>query len=126
MPPTHFSWRRETVKLSVLRPDHGVDRQQDAEHDRGVGRVGAGEQPAIEPDAETVPIISGHSRRKMSRRYGPPKVCQILVTIAGTMTIAIAWPGGIVTASRPIDTVGRPSPSTPLMNPAQEGRPRRG
>ena len=54
----------------------------------------------------------------MSRRYGPPKVCQILVTIAGTITIAIAWPGGIVTASRPIDTVGRPSPSTPLTKPA--------
>jgi hypothetical protein len=40
------------------------------------------------------------------------------VTIAGTMTMASAWPGGIVTASRPIDTVGRPSPSTPLMKPA--------
>ena len=66
----------------------------------------------------TVPTISGHSRRMMSRRYGPPKVCQILVTIAGTITIAIAWPGAIVTASRPIDTVGRPSPMTPLMKPA--------
>jgi hypothetical protein len=42
----------------------------------------------------------------------------MLVTIAGTMTIAIAWPGGIVTASRPIATVGRPSPSVPLMKPA--------
>ena len=66
-----------------------------------------------------VPISNGHNRRKMSRRYGPPKVCQILVTIAGTMTIAIAWPGDIVTASRPIATVGSPSPSTPLMKPAQ-------
>src|ERR1043166_4074536 len=34
------------------------------------------------------------------------------------MTIAIAWPGAIVTASRPIDTVGSPSPITPLTNPA--------
>ena len=28
------------------------------------------------------------------------------------------WIGGIVRASRPIDTVGRPSPMTPLMKPA--------
>src|SRR5687767_507172 len=66
----------------------------------------------------TVPAISGHSRRMMSRKYGPPKVCQTLVTIAGTITIAIACPGGMVTASRPIDTVGRPSPITPLTKPA--------
>ena len=38
----------------------------------------------------------------------------MLVTIAGTMTMAIAWAGGIVTASRPIDTVGRPSPMCAL------------
>src|SRR6266702_5646687 len=38
--------------------------------------------------------------------------------IAGTMTMASACAGGIVTASRPIETVGRPSPSTPLMKPA--------
>ncbi len=42
----------------------------------------------------------------------------MLVTIAGTMTIASAWAGGIDTASRPIDTVGRPSPSAPLTKPA--------
>src|SRR5919201_5536546 len=42
----------------------------------------------------------------------------MLVTIAGTMTIAIAWPGAMVTASKPIDTVGSPSPITPLTNPA--------
>jgi hypothetical protein len=42
----------------------------------------------------------------------------MLVTIAGTMTIASACAGGIDTASRPIDTVGRPSPMTPLMKPA--------
>jgi hypothetical protein len=41
-----------------------------------------------------------------------------LVTIAGTMTMAIARDGCIVTASRPIDTVGSPSPITPLMKPA--------
>src|ERR1700736_6262819 len=66
----------------------------------------------------TTPAINGHSRRMMSRRWGPTKVCQILVTIAGTMTMASACPGGMVTASRPIETVGRPSPSTPLMKPA--------
>src|SRR5450755_49353 len=42
----------------------------------------------------------------------------MLVRIAGTMTMASAWPGGIATASRPIDTVGRPSPITPLTKPA--------
>src|SRR5215212_9933244 len=38
--------------------------------------------------------------------------------IAGTMTIASAWDGGMVTASRPMDTVGSPSPITPLTKPA--------
>src|SRR6266550_8359232 len=34
------------------------------------------------------------------------------------MTMAIARDGCIATASRPIDTVGSPSPITPLMKPA--------
>src|SRR6516162_11563498 len=38
--------------------------------------------------------------------------------MAGTMTMASALPGGIARASRLTDTVGRPSPITPLMNPA--------
>src|SRR5262245_7556299 len=42
----------------------------------------------------------------------------MLVTIAGTMTMASAWAGGIDTASTPIATVGRPSPRAPLTNPA--------
>src|SRR5258708_12673170 len=42
----------------------------------------------------------------------------MLVMTAGTMTIASARDGCMVTASRPIATVGRPSPSTPLMKPA--------
>ena len=42
----------------------------------------------------------------------------MLVTMAGTITMASACDGGMVTASRPIDTVGRPSPITPLMKPA--------
>jgi hypothetical protein len=41
-----------------------------------------------------------------------------LVTIAGTMTMASARDGGMVTASRPIDTVGSPSPIVPLTKPA--------
>jgi hypothetical protein len=32
--------------------------------------------------------------------------------------MAIARDGGMATASRPIDTVGSPSPIAPLMNPA--------
>src|SRR5215203_2678386 len=46
------------------------------------------------------------------------KVCQMLVMIAGTITMASACAGGIVRASRPIDTVGKPRPITPLMKPA--------
>jgi hypothetical protein len=42
----------------------------------------------------------------------------MLVTMAGTMTIASALPGGIATASRLTETVGNPSPITPLMKPA--------
>src|SRR6202035_1220945 len=44
----------------------------------------------------------------------------MLVMIAGTMTMASARAGGIDTASRPIDTVGRPSPIAPLMKPASK------
>src|SRR5882724_8934029 len=66
--------------------------------------------PAFSQIPTTVPTISGHSRRMMSRKYGPTKVCQMLVTTAGTMTMASACEGCMVTASRPIDTVGRPSP----------------
>src|SRR3954468_5603136 len=42
----------------------------------------------------------------------------MLVMIAGTMTMASACAGGMVTASSPIDTVGKPRPMTPLMKPA--------
>ena len=42
----------------------------------------------------------------------------MLVAIAGTMTMAMAWAGGIDTASRPMATVGRPRPSAPLTKPA--------
>src|SRR3954447_16379498 len=58
------------------------------------------------------------------------KVCQMLVMIAGTITMASACAGGIVSASRPIDTVGKPRPITPLMKPASRNaaaiRSRRG
>src|SRR5260370_32667148 len=42
----------------------------------------------------------------------------MLVMIAGTITMASAREGCIVTASRPIETVGRPIPIAPLMKPA--------
>src|SRR5260370_10948798 len=42
----------------------------------------------------------------------------MLVTMAGTMTMASAREGCMVTASRPIDTVGRPSPIARLTKPA--------
>src|SRR5438309_6688605 len=70
-----------------------------------------------------VPTISGQSLRRMSRKYGPTNVCQMLVITAGTMTIASACAGGIVAANSPIDTVGRPSPITPLTKPASRKAP---
>ncbi|MEZ0046883.1 hypothetical protein ABIA42_005762 [Bradyrhizobium sp. USDA 327] len=42
----------------------------------------------------------------------------MLVMMAGTMTMAMARLGAMLTASRPMDTVGKPSPTTPLTNPA--------
>src|SRR5260370_42438400 len=42
----------------------------------------------------------------------------MLVMTAGTMTIASARDGCMATASKPIETVGRPSPSMPLTKPA--------
>jgi hypothetical protein len=42
----------------------------------------------------------------------------MLVTMAGKMTMASARLGSMVTARRPIDTVGRPRPITPLTKPA--------
>jgi len=35
------------------------------------------------------------------------------------MTMAMAREGGIAVASRPTDTVGKPSPITPLTKPAR-------
>ena len=45
----------------------------------------------------------------------------MLVMIAGTMTIASAWAGGIDTASKPIETVGRPSPINALDETYEKG-----
>ena len=68
MPPTHLSLRRETLKLNLLEPDDRIDHQQHAEHDRAVTRIGTGQQPDASQIPITVPTISGHSRRTMSRR----------------------------------------------------------
>jgi hypothetical protein len=60
----------------------------------------------------------GHSRRSTTESAGPASICQTLVMSDGKIRMAAACTGGITTASRPMEIVGRPRPITPLMNPA--------
>src|SRR5690242_15755399 len=60
----------------------------------------------------------GQSRRISGMSDGPNQPCQMLVSSAGITTSAAASPGDMIRLSRPIATVGRPWPSTPLTNPA--------
>jgi hypothetical protein len=65
-----------------------------------------------------MPISIGHIRRTSASRSPPTANCQILVTSDGTTRIAAACAGVISSPSRPIATVGSPSPITPLTKPA--------
>ena len=65
-----------------------------------------------------MPASIGHSRRTSARNSPAAASCQILVTSDGTTRIAAACDGVIMRPSRPIATVGRPSPITPLTKPA--------
>jgi hypothetical protein len=51
MPPTHFSFRGAMAEIELAQADDGIDRQQQAERDRGVARIGPGQRPCVEPDA---------------------------------------------------------------------------
>ena len=57
------------------------------------------------------PRISGQSE-------GPNHACQMLVSSAGMTISAAASPGDMTRLRRPIATVGRPWPRTPLTKPA--------
>ena len=60
----------------------------------------------------------GQSRRISGMNEGPNQPCQMLVSSAGMTISAAASPGDMIRLSRPIATVGRPWPSTPLTKPA--------
>jgi hypothetical protein len=70
-----------------------------------------------------MPASSGHIRRTSSNIPPPTAACQILVISDGTTGIAAAWIGLISSPSKPIDTVGKPMPITPLTKPASRKAP---
>jgi len=79
-------------------------------------------EPVIRPAPAHVPRQTpdciNQSRPMSLPRPGPLIICQTFVMNAGTTMRAAAWAGGIVRLSRPIPTVGRARPVTPLTNPA--------
>ena len=61
----------------------------------------------------------GQSRRARRPKLGPAADCQTLVTNEGTIKSDAALAGGITRLSRPMETVGSPSPITPFTKPAR-------
>jgi hypothetical protein len=70
-----------------------------------------------------MPASSGHIRCTSLNIPPPTTACQILVTSDDTTGIAAAWIGVISRPSKPIDTVGKPMPITPLTKPAGRKTP---
>ena len=60
----------------------------------------------------------GQSRRASRPKLGPAANCQTLVTKDGTINSEAAFAGAMTRLSKPIETVGSPSPITPLTKPA--------
>jgi hypothetical protein len=79
-------------------------------------------EPIIRPAPAHVPRQTpdciGQSRRVSLPRPGPVIICHTFVIILGTTMRAAACAGDIARLSRPIPTVGRPRPVTPLTTPA--------
>ncbi|KAG1373841.1 hypothetical protein G6F59_018462 [Rhizopus arrhizus] len=74
---------------------------------------------AAEPSVTTTTAsIIGHSRRTMRPSDGPDASCHALVTKVGMNSIDAAATGDSAPPSRPMATVGRPIPVTPLTMPA--------
>jgi hypothetical protein len=65
-----------------------------------------------------MPNSIGQSRRSSVIKLGPAASCQTLVTNDGTTSNAAASAGGMTRPSKPMATVGRPRPMTPLTKPA--------
>ena len=60
----------------------------------------------------------GQSRRANRLKLGPAANCQTLVTNDGTIRSEAALAGAMTRLSKPIETVGSPSPITPFTKPA--------
>jgi hypothetical protein len=65
-----------------------------------------------------IPTSMGHRRRTSAATPPPANACQTFVTSDGTTRIAAACAGDISNPSKPMDTVGKPSPMAPLTKPA--------
>jgi len=61
----------------------------------------------------------GQSRRSKGGRAGPAAICQAFVTNEGSVMSAAASTGAMAKLKRPMPTVGRPRPVTPLVKPAR-------
>ncbi|MOA30618.1 hypothetical protein D3C78_1517210 [compost metagenome] len=60
----------------------------------------------------------GHNRLISPGKCPPNASCQTLVKVAGMINNAAACDGAIARPSKPMATVGRPRPITPLIRPA--------
>ena len=70
-----------------------------------------------------MPASIGQIRLTSGSRLVPTIACQTLVISAGATMIAAACAGVIISPSRPMATVGRPRPMTPLTKPASRKAP---
>src|SRR6218665_397946 len=72
--------------------------------------------------AQTVPArmpsSSVHRRRRQAPSVASGSICQRLVSSEGSSSSTAPWAGGMNRPSRPMATVGRPRPTTPLTRPA--------
>ena len=68
--------------------------------------------------ANAMAVIIGQKRRITRCSEGPVNSCQRLVTSEGMMRIAAAVTGDMKLPSKPMATVGKPIPVTPLTRPA--------
>jgi hypothetical protein len=66
------------------------------------------------------PQSIGHRRCNSAISPPPTTACQTLVISDGTTRIAAACAGDTSSPSSPIETVGKPSPMTPLTKPASK------
>src|SRR2546421_5101691 len=75
-------------------------------------------RPMVAKVPTKIATIIQAKRLRSAPSAGPAAICQMLVAIAGSTISAAACAGGMTMLRSPITTVGRPTPTAPLMKPA--------